>query len=255
LQKETLKNIRIVISSGSRKSLTNWKSCGLISPLFSWDTVLSMGYNSVMSIEKIKYALGFLLGKDDLVPALATVLDRCHCQQGIRFYEIKKIAGEEAEELLLLAWDWKLLLPRRSGQCAEWDDRIMVFKPEEYYEIPNIAYFLLELVADTGIWDIDTAVRSMFAHMGEAAYDRMPTLTEEAAKLAKNRCIRAADINSACIRTGLKNRTDAMIAALKGGGIISPKLKSGSPTQRSGSPVYEVHPVVIELYRNPIGGQ
>lgn len=216
--------------------------------LFPWNTVLNMDTKIIMSVEKLTYALKFLVAEASLAPALASVLEKCCRQSGIRFHEIKTMTGEAAEELLLLAWDWKLLLPRRSGQCAEWDDRIMRFEAGEYYGAPNIIEFLVESAAATGNWNLEAAIRSLYAHMGEPAYDKMPLLVKEITQLTKNLCISAASLHSACIRAGLKNRTDAMIAILKGGGIMSPKLKSGGPTAKAGSPVYEVHPAVIELF-------
>ncbi|MFZ5564374.1 MAG: hypothetical protein ACOZBW_09995 [Thermodesulfobacteriota bacterium] len=91
------------------------------------------------------------MGEEPLLPVLARVLDACRGRGGVPFGEVARIAGAAASEVVLLAWEWKLLLPRRSRQCAEWDDRVMRFEADEYYEMPNIVGFLLDGAAQTGM--------------------------------------------------------------------------------------------------------
>ena len=194
----------------------------------------------------IRQALTALLDDDPLLPCLAEVLQKCRSRQGTKFSEICETAGTDARELLLLAWDFRLLLPRRSSQCAEWDDRIMRFEPEEIYDTVNIVDHLLSIAAETGAWNVDAAAADLYKRMGEAEYRKMPALIRRITQLSANGAITAAKIHSACLRTGITNRTGAMIAILKGGGIISPKLMSSSPKEKSGSPVYELHPAISE---------
>ncbi len=189
-------------------------------------------------------ALTPLLGEEPLLPCLAAVLEKC-CRQGaVRFKEIRAAAGTDAMELLLLAWDWRLLIPRRSSQCAEWDDRVMRFEPDEIYDIVNIVQHLVTSAARTGAWNVDQAAAELYARMGAAQYRKMPVLIRELTKLSENGLISAANIHRACTNAGLSNQTGTMIAILKGGGVISPKLMSRSPAERKGCPVYEVHPAL-----------
>ena len=192
----------------------------------------------------IRQALTALLGEEPLLPCLAEVLQKCRSQRGIPFAEIQTAAGADAHEMLLLAWDFRLLLPRRSSQCAEWDDRIMRFEPDEMYDTVNIVDHLLDIAAETGAWNVEDAAADLYKRMGEPEYRKMPALIRRAYQLSANGSISAARIHSACLRTGITNRTGAMIAILKGGGIISPKLMSSSPKEKSGSPVYEMHPAI-----------
>lgn len=201
------------------------------------------------NLKNLAYALEGLLGEEPLTSLLARLLDQCMRQPGIMFQEVKLIAGDNAGELLLLAWDWKFLLPRRSGQCAEWDDRMMRFESNEYYEMPNVVRHLLENAAQTGFWALDAAVAQLYEPLGAPAYERMPKLVKEIVNRTENLSVTAAGIHAACRQADFDNRTGAMIAILKGGGLISPKLKSASPTANKGGPVYEVHPIAIELCR------
>ena len=192
----------------------------------------------------IEKALRGLLGDEPLLTILASVLEACRRQQGLTFGEAARIAGDMAAEVLLLAWDWRLLLPRRSRQCAEWDDRVMRFEADEYYEIPNIVRFLLDIAARNGLWDPASAVDALYVHMGEPEHEKMPALVREIVKSAVHFQINGAAIGGACVKTGLGKRTGAMIAILKGGGLISPRLLGTAPMEKVRSPVYEVHPAI-----------
>ncbi|HMA85737.1 MAG TPA: hypothetical protein VKN73_08545 [Desulfosalsimonadaceae bacterium] len=48
-------------------------------------------------------------------------------------------------------------------------------------------------------------------------------------------------------RSGINNQTGAMIAILKGSGIISPRLRSSGPAANKRAPAHEVHPTLVEL--------
>ncbi len=196
--------------------------------------------------ENLQAALESFMKDEPLVPALAHLMDKCCISGSVSFEDAEEAAGREAQELLLLAWDWRLLLPRKSRQCAEWDDRIMAFTPGEIFEMNNIVLFLVKAAAETGGWDLDHAVYSMYEHMGMQEPEKLKTLVREIAQTSSCFSINAAEIKMACGRSGLKDRTDEMIAALKSGGIISPKLMSSGPREKQGFPVYEVHPLLFE---------
>jgi hypothetical protein len=201
-----------------------------------------------MTSENIRRALEPVVGADEpLNSVLAAVLDGCRGQDSIAFEEIAALAPEDAPEIILLAWEWKLLIPRRSRQSAEWDDRIMRLEAGERFEMVNIVKSLLALAAEGGNWNLAAAVRSLYGQMGEPAFERMPSLILEMARRAKYQSISGAAIHGACARTGFQDRTGAMIAILKGGGVISPRLMSSRPSERIGSPLYEMHPLVLKL--------
>ncbi len=198
-----------------------------------------------MKAEKnIQKALEALLGEDPLLPLLAAVLETGQRQEPLTYEDTQRMAGDETAEVLLLAWDWKLLLPRRSIQCAEWDDRVIRFEAGEHYEMPNIVRYLLDQAAETGAWEADTAIRDLYAAMGEPACEKMPDLVRKIVKSAAYRCIDASALHGACARAGLGDRTDSMIAVLKGGGLISPRMRGAALARNRRSPVYDIHPVI-----------
>ena len=198
--------------------------------------------------ENIRRALDRVLGPDEsLGSVLAAALDRGRRQESIAFEEIAALAPDDGREVILLAWDWRLLIPRRSRQSAEWDDRILRLEAGEHFEIVNIVRFLLDSAAQSGTWDLGEAVRSLYAEMGEPSFADMPLLVEKIARRVKYSNLSGTAIHAACVHAGFQDRTGAMIAILKGGGVICPRLLSSNPAEKKGSPLYEMHPLVLKL--------
>jgi len=52
--------------------------------------------------------------------------------------------ANDVEDLLLLSSEWRLLLPVRTLKSAAWEDRLLVAKAEELYEVPNIIRYAAE---------------------------------------------------------------------------------------------------------------
>lgn len=198
--------------------------------------------------ENIKQALAALIGNGEpLVPELAMAMNQCRLLGSIAYENIVAIAGDDAAELLLLAWNWKMLVPRRSLQCAEWDDRVLGLEPGEQYDMVNVVKWLLDAAAKTGCWQVIEVVRDLYAWMGEPQFAKMPALVRQLVQQAQHQRITGAGIHVACAHHGFGDRTGAMIAILKGGGVISPHLTSSSPMQKTKSPLYDLHPVLIHL--------
>lgn len=186
---------------------------------------------------------------EDTPPALADILHVAYRQETITFDEVVKIEPIEFEDVLFFAWNNKLLIPQAFLHCSEWDDLILQMEPGEVYKMPNISRYLLMIAADTGKWDIRAAVTDLYRHMGEPSWARMPDLVDWITRLASHYTVNAAALHSACVKAGIKNRTGAMIAILKGGGIISPKLGAFRPAPKSGGPLYEVNPSVYPRHQ------
>jgi hypothetical protein len=72
----------------------------------------------------------------------------------------------------------------------------------------------------------------------------MPDLIFSIKKNTMHNTINGTRIGVLCIQNGLRDKTGAMIAILKGAGIISPKLAAISRMAKSKSPLYEFNPSV-----------
>ncbi len=194
-------------------------------------------------MKKLEQALK-VIGEDALLPRLAEVLATAYRKSAVTSDEIKNIANVDFAEILLLAWDFKLLIPRRAARCGEWDDRILMPAPGEAYEMPNIVRYLIRVALETGEFELERALRSLYRDMGEPQWEKIPELVETMKGYAVHRIISAPRIHAACLKTGIANKTGAMIAILKGGGVISPRLGAMAPVARAGAPLYDMNPLV-----------
>ena len=177
----------------------------------------------------------------DICSILAMVCKNDNCQ----FDALSDIAGDAINDLLLELWEWKLIIPVRSSKCSEWDSRILVAESGEVFEMPNISRVLVENAIKTGEWNSWQAILDLFKAMGEKDWKKIPNLVLELKQSCVYYTINGARIGAACVHNGLKGKTGAMIAVLKGSGIISPKLMALGQTARATSPLYEFNPSVF----------
>jgi hypothetical protein len=197
-----------------------------------------------MDMENLEKALKSFMTGDIPVSDLAHILFRLyHCER-INYQELASVANGSVDEALLTLWEWKLVIPVRSSRCSEWDSRILSAEPEELYEMPNISKTLVKKGIETGTWDSISAILDLFRGMDEPEWEKMPDLILSIKKNTVHNMINGARIGVLCIQNGLKDKTGAMIAILKGAGIISPKLAAIGQMAKSRSPIYEFNPSV-----------
>ncbi|MDZ7665265.1 MAG: hypothetical protein U5K27_08065 [Desulfotignum sp.] len=196
-------------------------------------------------MNNIKKAIGSLIKNTAELDLICGVLVYAADMDIIYYETIQEVAGPSTGEILLEMWEWKLLLPVRSSKCGEWDSRVMVMQPEERFEMPNISRVLTTNAIESGKWDTIGAICHLFQKMGEPDWEKMPALVRELGDSCVHKVISGARIGAACGHHGLREKTGALIAVLKGAGIISPKLMAMNPKRtRSASPLYEFNPCV-----------
>ena len=198
----------------------------------------------MMPVTNLKKAVSLFLRNSSGLDAACRVLDFACRSDVSRFESFADIAGEEVNDILLELWEWKFILPRRSSKCGEWDSRILLPEPGALYEMPNISRTLVLSALKTGRWDSPKAVIALFRLMGEPDWRKLPALVLEIRNGCIHNTITGARIGAACVHNGLKDKTGAMIAVLKGAGIISPKLMAIGRLLKATSPVYEFNPCV-----------
>jgi hypothetical protein len=196
-------------------------------------------------IQGVQVALGDLLGSDELTAETALIINDA-CEKGrISFSKVEEICGDNSEDVLLLCWEWRLLVPVRSSKCGEWDDRLLLLDPGEIYELPNVVKHLVKSARRTGQWDPDVALTELFSDTDETLRRSMPDFLKKMNGLAHFNIINAFQIRQACARANVNHSVDTLIALLKAGGVISPKLRALSDVAKAGSPVYEINPCVV----------
>lgn len=196
-------------------------------------------------IQVLQAALDVLLGSDELTAETALIINNA-CENGrISFTEVEEISGGNTEDMSLLCWEWRLLVPVRSSKCGEWDDRLLLLDHGEIYELPNVVKYLIKSARRTGQWDPDLALTELFSDTDETLRRRIPDLLQQMNELAQYNIINAFQIRQACAEANIKQSVDTLIALLKAGGVISPKLMALADVAKAGSPVYEINPCVL----------
>ena len=196
-------------------------------------------------MNKLERALSSFLGHDDLASPLAQVLTLA-CKRGkISYGEVQGMIQASADDVLLLGIKLRLLLPVRTLRSADWEDRVFLAELGEMYEVPNIIRFLVENAGQTGEWVPDNALVEAFRLAGEPQWKLLPKLVTKLGERSQHLRIDAVQIKEVCIELGLGNRVDALIAELKGSGVMSPKLGSLAEVTRAGFPMYELNPSIF----------
>lgn len=167
---------------------------------------------------------------------LASKMDR------IPYAEVERMIKDNPEDVLLRGNQWRLLLPVRTLRSAAWEDRVLLAEPGEMYEVTNVVRYLVEFASRTGHWNPRHAIAKLFMTMGESEWKQIPTVVEKMGEKAEGYRINAVQIKEICTELGLGDRVDALIAELKGSGLMSPKLSSLAEIAKVGSPIYELKP-------------
>lgn len=192
----------------------------------------------------LRSALCFV-GEDEMIPELARILLYACTEDSVSYKKIKGIIKDNPEEILLLADEWRLLLPVRTNKSSGWEDRLLLFKDDEFYEMPNIIRYLVTYSLDTGKWDVKNAMFNFFKDLKDPDFNLIPDLTKAIMEKSLHNIVNANQIKKACMEFFLINRVDGLIAELKAAGFMSPKLGSLIEASIIGTPIYELNPSLL----------
>ena len=201
--------------------------------------------SSRRSYDRLEKALSRILGDVKSTGKLSQVLSYAVAKGTVSYQEAWEIIKDDPEDVLLLADKWRLLLPVRTTKSAGWEDRMLVLRDGEKYEIPNLIRYLVKNALDTGKWDLEKSITELFKKFGDPDLEQIPKLVKSIVEKATDYKINSNQIKKICLRFGLDNRVDGLIAELKAAGIISPKLSSIPDVVGAQSPIYELNPSVI----------
>ena len=197
------------------------------------------------SSDRLAMALSTILGHAKINNKQSQVLAYAAVKGTVSYQEIKEIIKDDPEDFLLLADKWRLLLPVRTAKSSGWEDRLLIIKNVEVYEIPNVIRYLVREAVKTGIWDPEKAIVKLCKELEDPDCTKIPGLVRSIVEEAVNHKITGNQIKSICVQLGLGDRVDGIIAELKAAGLISPRLSSVPEVNREGSPIYELNPSVV----------
>ena len=201
--------------------------------------------SSRRSYDRLERALNGIISACKTTKKLSQTLAYASVDTTVSYQEIKKIIKDDPEDVLLLADKWRLLLPVRTAKSAGWEDRVLVLRDGEIYEIPNLIRYLVKDALDTGQWNPEKSIIELFKQFEDPDWEKIAGLVRSIAEKAIDYKINGNQIKNICIQSGLNNRVDGLIAELKAAGIISPKLGSIPDVIGAQSPIYELNPSVI----------
>lgn len=204
-----------------------------------------MEKQKIKKTEGLERALSAIFGAGKTTRQLSQVLDYCLLKGTISYQQIREIIKDNPENILLLAEEWRLLLPVRTAKSSSWEDRLLLLKDGEVYEIPNIIRCLVREALQAATWNPENAIIELFKEFGDQDWEQIPGLVRSIAEKATDHKITGNQIKKICLQFGLKNRVDGLIAELKAAGIISPKLGLLVEVFSVGSPIYELNPSVV----------
>jgi len=197
------------------------------------------------SYDRLEKAVSGILGTGEITKKLSQVLAYAAVKGSVSYQEIKEIIKDDPEDVLLLAEKWRLLLAVRTTKSSAWEDRLLLLKDGEIYEIPNLIRYLVKHAIDTGIWDPENTIIELFKEFEDPNWEQIPGFVESIVEKATDYKINSNQIKKIFIQSGLSNRVDGLIAELKAAGIMSPKLGSIPDVLGAQSPIYELNPSVI----------
>jgi len=200
---------------------------------------------SLGSYDRLEKALSGILGTGEITRKLSQVLAYAAVNGAVSYQETREIIKDDPEDVLLLADKWRLLLPVRTAKSSGWEDRVLVLRDGEKYEIPNLIRYLVKDALDTGRWNPEKTINELFKEFEDPDWEKITGLVSSIVEKSIDYKITGNQIKEICLQFGLNDRTDGLIAELKAAGIISPKLGSIPDVFGAQSPIYELNPSVI----------
>ena len=202
--------------------------------------------NQKSEVSGLERALTNFLSPRKLARLLTQVLIQA-CKAGkVSHDEVEEMLRDDPEDVLLLGFQWRLLVPARSARATlEWGDAVLLPKPGEMHKTPNVVESLVKEAIRISRWDPENAIAEILKVMGEPGWKRIPELVHKLEEESKSYNINAIQIKKIGRELDLEDRVASLIAELKGNGIMSLKLGSLLEVIRQGSPLYELNPSIF----------
>ncbi len=97
----------------------------------------------------------------------------CSYQVDSITYEELNIDDEVKDDIILLAYEERILLPMKSRRGSAWEDRILSFSKGERYHLPRVVQFLVGDAQASAVWNVDESIGKALVEAGESDIVRM----------------------------------------------------------------------------------
>jgi hypothetical protein len=129
-------------------------------------------------------ALLDFFSKSDAFLLAELLKDNLH-KETIQYDEID-IKESQKKDVILLAFEERILIPVKSRSGPAWEDKILDFRNEGRYFIPPVVKAIVNTIRDTGRPSCDTAVRKILANVIQEDIDGLIKLLQTTMKHAGN---------------------------------------------------------------------
>ena len=129
-------------------------------------------------------ALLNVFSKNDAL-LLAKILEDNLEKETIRYEEID-IEENQKENLILLAFEERILIPLKSRSGPAWEDKLLDFGKGGQYFIPPVVKAIIETMCETGEPSCDTAIRKTLLNVYEKDISGFIALLQKIMKHADN---------------------------------------------------------------------
>ena len=165
-------------------------------------------------------------------------------ERGVIRYEDINLNEDLKRELLLFLEEKGFLFPFKTSRSLAWEDRLMTLKPGEKFEMPHVIRHLIKKIEESGDWNPEYAVRKYMEEIGEPHADKISAFFKRVVELSEMGRITPDVLKEASKEFNLSSEIGKIISEFKGGGIISPCLRTSI---WSGFIQYKVNPLLLAL--------
>ncbi len=117
------------------------------------------------SSDRLEKVLSGILDPVEITSKLSQLLAYTAVKGTVSYQEVREIVKDDPEDILLLAEGWRLIVPVRTARSSSWEDRLLLLKDGEVYEIPNVIRYLVRDALDTGRWHPERAIGELFKEL------------------------------------------------------------------------------------------
>jgi len=202
-------------------------------------------------IRNLTQALSSFIDEGQFLEPLAQGIVLFLQNETVALDALKAVFGCDYKDVLLLAFDWKLILPLLPSKSSAWEELALSGINAPLYTIPKAVFYVVREAMKEGVWDVDKGLKVMFQGLDiPLSPARMLELVLELFHSERFMCVSAWDITLSCRAVGVPWLRDQVIAIFKSLGIISPKLAYLGKLNPILGPLYDVNP---SLRRKQIG--
>lgn len=198
--------------------------------------------NDGMSGEQLNDLLSRFFSEEDA--RLLQYFFQNHADTEYFFYENVRLTQEEAQDLLMLGFDQRLLLPEKTRMGPAWKDRIITFDAEAVFQVPPIVRQIAREAGSKESLQMNFLLASIFEELPASDINDMARLLTTIMANCRNRMFEAGLLNLYYQQINARVTLHDMLDLYVISGIMSP---CPARSLNTGLACYEISPVCYWL--------